>query len=213
MGMSKMLKALQKASEERSGVVSPVEESKKGLVNNMGREKMRKSWVTWSFFIAVVASVFFAFNYGGNNDVPLSSIFPDEQEFPVDVEYEFVEDENISGEAQEAVSEDAAALATTPASLENANPAVDNNTVLDKEFNYTVQIASFKDRKKAESALEKIQGKVASAYISSQDLGAKGVWYRVYAGQFELKSAAEVALIDIKKSYDSSFIISPKKSK
>jgi len=80
-------------------------------------------------------------------------------------------------------------------------------------FNFTVQIASFKDLKNAEEALTKIRIKTPSAYISSHDLGAKGVWHRVYVGQFELRSEAEVTLNDVKQSYDSSFIISPKKAK
>ena len=81
------------------------------------------------------------------------------------------------------------------------------------DFNYTVQIASFKDQKKASAALSKIRTKIPSAYLSSHDLGVKGTWHRIYAGQFQLRSEAEVTLNSIKRSYDSSFIISPKKSK
>ena len=73
--------------------------------------------------------------------------------------------------------------------------------------NYTVQIASFKEKKSAEKALTDIQIKVPSAYIASRNLGTKGTWYRIYAGQFELRNQAEVALSDIKQNFDSSFII------
>jgi cell division septation protein DedD len=91
--------------------------------------------------------------------------------------------------------------------------AVVDRSPMVKTAAYTIQIASFKDKKRAEEALVGIQAKVPSAYIASRDLGEKGVWYRIYAGQFERQNDAEVTLSDIKQNYDSSFIISPKRAR
>jgi len=179
---------------------------------------MRKTWFTWVIAITAVLSIFFAFNYhGGKDAVPLSEIFPDEEAFPVDVEYEFVEDETTGQVVVEKAKEIAAVAkkeeAATVAAVKKAAVEVPSIPAVRKDFNYTVQIASFKNQKKAEEALARIRKKVPSAFISSQDLGAKGVWYRIYAGQFNQRSEAEVTLNDIKRNFDSSFIISPKKAK
>jgi cell division septation protein DedD len=85
--------------------------------------------------------------------------------------------------------------------------------VQEADTKFTVQIASFKDRKKAEEALARILKNVPSAYLSEQNLGDKGTWYRVYAGRFNVRSDAEISLNDIKRNYTDSFIISPKKAK
>jgi len=213
--MSKITNALRRASEERINAISPSEESAQIFVDNTKGVRMRKTWFAWAIGTTVVVAVFFAFNYQGSRDaVPLSEIFPDEEAFPVDVEYEFVQDETV--QMQKKVEEKASITREkqiiAPKMLEVPAVAVNSNETVDS-FNYTVQIASFKDQKKAKEALAKIRSKVPSAYVSVHDLGVKGVWHRIYAGQFELRSEAEVTLNDIKQNYDSSFIISPRKPK
>jgi len=211
--VSKITRALKKASEQKANAISPSEESARVFVKNTKESKMHKTLFTWAIVTTAVVAVFFAFNYqGGRDAVPLSEIFPDEEVFPVDVEYEFVEDEADQKVVEETVS---------VLQKEQVSPSVKpkttvvnlSNSAIGDNFNYTVQIASFKDQKKADEALVKIRTKVPSAYVSSQDLGVKGVWYRIYAGQFKLRSDAEVTLNGIKQNYDSSFIISPKKAK
>ena len=211
--MSKITKALQKASEQRSNDIFSSEESARVFVQNTKESKMRKTWFTWAIVTTAVVTVFFAFNYhGGKDAVPLSEIFPDEGAFPADIEYEFVQDEAPEKAVEETVA-DVVEEQIVPAEVTKAPAVTLGNKEVVNNFNYTVQIASFKDQKKAEEALSKIRTKVPSAYISSKDLGVKGVWYRIYAGQFELRSEAEVTLNDIKQKYNSSFIISPKKAK
>jgi len=174
---------------------------------------MRKTWFTWAIVTTAVVTVFFAFNYhGGKDAVPLSEIFPDEGVFPAGVEYEFVQDEASEKVVEETMTVVVEEPAVTKAVSQAPVIKLGKGEVVDN-FNYTIQIASFKDQKKAEEALTKIRAKVPSAYISANDLGAKGVWHRIYAGQFEQRSEAEVTLNDIKQNYDSSFILSPRKAK
>ena len=211
--MSRITTALKKASEQRSNAVSPSEESARIFVKINKESKMHKTWFTWALVTTTVVAVFVAFNYhGGKDAVPLSEIFPDEETFFAGIEYEFVQDEVV----QKVNKEDVAAILEKPviASTGSKVPieAFDIKNTEDP-FNYTVQIASFKDLKMAEEALAKIRINTSSAFVSSHDLGAKGVWYRIYVGQFELRSEAEVTLNNVKQSYDSSFIISPRKIK
>jgi len=174
---------------------------------------MNRSWFTWVFIAAVVVTVLIAFNYqGGKDAVPLSEIFPDEEAMSVDVEYEYVQEDIIFSQEKEELPIANENQVAIPVELESLS-LMPNNITTEKDFNYTVQMASFKDKKKAEQALIQIRTKVPSAYISTQDLGNKGVWHRIYAGQFKLQSEAEVTLSDIKQNYDSSFIISPKRAK
>jgi len=220
--MSKITNALKRVDEERSNAVSPSEKSAQIFVKNTKGVRMRKTWFTWAIVTTAVVAVFFAFNYQGSRDaVPLSQIFPDEEVFPVDIEYEFVQDETVQTQENtvktQAKVEETASISQKEKIISlkvSEAPAVtlSNNESVDS-FNYTVQIASFKNQKRAKEALAKIRNKIPAAYISSHDLGVKGVWYRIYAGQFKLRSEAEVTLNDIKQNYDSSFIISPRKSK
>jgi len=215
--MSKITRALQKAKEERAGAITPAQERAKDFVKHTRGDKMRKTWFTWAICITVVGSVFFAFNYqGGRDAVPLSEIFPDDDA----IEYEFVEDERATSKVEEVavtvVVEEKEDLTRQVAVKAPPKQKVSIKTAIAtprNPGNYTVQIASFKNQERADEALVKIRTKVPSAYVSSQDLGAKGVWYRIYAGQYRLRSEAEVSLNDIQQNYDSSFIISSIKSK
>lgn len=181
---------------------------------------MRKSWFTWLFVVAAIIMALVWFNYqSGKDAVPLSEIFPDEEVAPVDVEYEFVQEEAAGEVKQETAA--APAAPKTPAVAEPekvvvapvAQVPVVGIASQGTDAKFTVQIASFKDRKKAEEALAHILKNVPSAYLSEQNLGDKGTWYRVYAGRFNLRSDAEISLNDIKRNYTDSFIISPKKAK
>lgn len=213
--MSKMLTVLKKASEKRSELISSRISENKSL-NTIKKERMmRKSWFTWLFIAAAVVMVFVTFNYqGGKDAVPLSEIFPDEETISADVEYEFVQEESEKIEKQQVRAESFVETERPVAVSEPAKEdAVKEIITADTHINFTVQIASFRDKKKAEEALTKIRKNVPSAYVRSRDLGEKGIWFRIYSGQYKLRSEAEVSLHNIKKNYNDSFIISPKKAK
>jgi len=56
---------------------------------------------------------------------------------------------------------------------------------------FVVQIASFKDAAAAEVMLKKLSGKGYVLFVEPVDLGAKGTWYRVYAGPYSGREAAD----------------------
>lgn len=198
--MSKIVDALNEAGEEKSNIVSPI------------RKRTRKSWFAWVLAFTVIAMFVMFSYYGSDGAVPLSEIFPDEEVFPIDVEYEFVRDEAVLSEAEEMVQvfPEIPAVAPVAEAIAKDFPPAEVKSI-DKENAYTIQIASFKDKKLAEKALVKIRAKVPSAHIVLRDLGQKGIWHRIYAGQFERRSEAEVTLSNIKRNYSDSFIISSKR--
>jgi len=213
--MNEIADALRNVSEDGGGSISPVREQKKFSMDRIMEGTMKKIWIiVGGVFIVVV--VFFTITQNAAKDaVPLSEIFPEEEVYPVEVEYEFVQE----GTAQqapmtEAVSVSQEAAATSVSAMAKINTKTAALSMVPQTLpSYTIQIASFKDQNKAEEALGAIRTKVSSAFIASRDLGEKGVWYRIYAGQFERRHEAEVALNDIKQAYNTSFIISPKKIK
>lgn len=176
---------------------------------------MKKSWVTWAFLTVVVVAVFIAFNYDrGQKAVPLAEIFPEEEAYPVDLEYEFVNDASTSvsedlGElaslqqptAQKVAETTEAAIAQKKEELKITTPA---NIAVGK---YTIQVASFNTKVSAELELEKLNKKGMTGKVAEKNLGEKGTWYRLYVGQFDTKESAENSLASIKKDYKNSFVI------
>jgi len=79
------------------------------------------------------------------------------------------------------------------------------------EIPFTIQTASYKERTMAEKAASKMKDKGYPAFVSSADLGDKGIWYRIYVGRFQTKTQAEEFLSKLKDDYQGSFIISPKR--
>jgi septal ring-binding cell division protein DamX len=212
--MSKIDENLKKLDQDRREAISPTRERFGFLRGQKIGGNMGKSWITLVLIIVAVTT-FVVFNYqAGKDAVPLSEIFPDDPGISTDIAYEFAEDETVPAPAKEAlpVVQEAAVVPVTPPA---PKPVIKTTTSVSKPAavstgNYTVQIASFKDKKRAEAALADIQIKVPSAYMAARDLGTKGTWYRIYAGQFAERNQAEVTLNDIKKNFNSSFIISSK---
>ncbi len=195
---------------------------------------MKNTWLIWIFIVGVVATVFFAFNQ--KSDVPFNDIFPEEESGPVDIEYEFIsKDHNKTGvdQANVVIQEKTSSAVESISSIKMENqkkaepaprvkevvsaPPVETTQkeepkriVAPKSFKYTVQIASFQKKERADNLVSELKGKNYEAFIMAKDLKDAGIWYRVYAGQFNDMKQAQVLLEKIKKEYKGSFIISPK---
>lgn len=219
--MSKMTNALKKAAEERLNRLEKytTEENPPFKHSQMHRRGfLQNSPLTWIFFGVVIVTVLFAFNYqGGKETIPLSEIFPDEETFPIDIEYEFVDAADPLIEK----SEPAKAIvsqAIVPAK-KNVSKKVKAFTKSDapvvvassklKSIPFAVQVASFKKKTWAEKEVESLGANGLKGYILSRNLGSKGIWYRVYVGKFNTKAEARQYLPKVKEHYSSSFIISP----
>ncbi len=73
---------------------------------------------------------------------------------------------------------------------------------------FTIQVASFKDKDRAEKALTQIRQKGhASAYIGSKPREGGGFWYRIYVGEFNARQEAAELLPKIQQDYKDSFIL------
>lgn len=201
---------------------------------------MKKSWVLWVVIVGIVVAVLIAFNYQGNKEaVSLSELFPEEKAQPVDMEYEFVTENNevkditmkpVGQAGQEAVKS-AASNSVNPSAEKAASnvqsgagavqPPKKNIAKADASktessssnlsgVKFTIQVASAQKRSGAEEVVNRLQKEGMSGFIVAKDLGVKGTWYRVYVGRFSTKEEANQTLEKVKGIYSGSFIISPK---
>lgn len=176
---------------------------------------MKNSWVMTVVGVGIILTVVIALNYSAKRKAtPLSEIFPEEEESaPVDVEYEFIDTKSDKASAvvdiqnsQTPKTSNLSASAPKVEKLDSAKP------MTAPTMPFTIQIASFKDKSKAEKALEDLKKKGYSAgFIVAKDLGEGNVRHRLYAGEFATKAQAEEFLTNVKKDYSDSFIIQLKK--
>lgn len=64
--------------------------------------------------------------------------------------------------------------------------------------NYLVQVAAVKDLPGAEGLRDRMKKQGYEAFVEKVDLGAKGIWYRVYAGPFGSRKDADLAVQSLK---------------
>jgi cell division septation protein DedD len=92
------------------------------------------------------------------------------------------------------------------------SPAIITNPSNGHEEDFSVQVYSFHDNSRAEKALAALkEAGYDKAFMEMSDLGEKGVWYRVRIGGLATEAQARTVLEDVRKNYNSGFIIKPKK--
>ena len=90
-------------------------------------------------------------------------------------------------------------------------PAIITSPEYGQEAGFAVQVYSFRDQARAKAALDNLKNAGYNAYIEISDLGERGTWYRVRIGGLENEAKAKVMLEAIRKSFNSGFIVKPKK--
>ncbi len=104
---------------------------------------------------------------------------------------------------QQHTLEDQAAVAAV-----KAKPAiVEAPKVITSRESYAIQVYSFKDKTRADAALDKLKSKGYKAYVMVSDLGARGIWYRVRVGSFSTETDARNVLDPIISEFKSGIIV------
>ncbi|MEW5894988.1 MAG: SPOR domain-containing protein, partial [Candidatus Omnitrophota bacterium] len=152
---------------------------------------MKNQWPFWLFIIAILVVVVISLNYQGKDEVAsLGEIFPDEQQA---YDYEF---QDQARQVSQTVMNQTVAPVKAPEVT-----AVPKETVVDKfeaakpvsvsagSKSFTVQILSSKDLKATEAALAKVKAAgFSDAFIKTADLNEKGIWHRIYVGNYQNKA-------------------------
>lgn len=71
---------------------------------------------------------------------------------------------------------------------------------------YTIQVAAFKERSRADKAVAQAQQKGYSAYVDEKSRSDGSIWYQICVGKFDTQSPAKELLIKIKQDYTDGFI-------
>ncbi len=79
-----------------------------------------------------------------------------------------------------------------------------------KAIKFTIQIASFKEKSKADKIFADLRSKKYDAFVINSSMKDSGMRYRVYVGKFVQKSQAEELLAQIKPQFKDSFVIALK---
>jgi DedD protein len=69
---------------------------------------------------------------------------------------------------------------------------------------YVIQVASSKDKQRAEALRDRLAAKGYAAFVEQADLGEKGIWHRVFAGPYSTKDDAEKIITALKSDKFSS---------
>lgn len=97
-------------------------------------------------------------------------------------------------------------LTMTEEKLKTEEKAATAQAILTAGVGFTIQVASFQDKARAELVSEEFKKKGYIPVISAKDLGDKGTWYRVWVGDFESEEKARELLKTLKEDYKDSFI-------
>jgi len=97
-------------------------------------------------------------------------------------------------------------LTMTEEKLKAEEKATTAQAILTTGVGFTIQVASFQDKARAELVSEELKKKGYIPVISAKDLGDKGIWYRVSVGDFESEEKARELLKTLKEDYKDSFI-------
>ena len=91
------------------------------------------------------------------------------------------------------------------------SPAIITSPENGHETGFLVQVYSFHDNSRADKALAVLKAAGYKAFMEVSDLGEKGIWYRVRIGGLETEAQAKAVLEEVRKNYNSGFIVKPKK--
>lgn len=179
---------------------------------------MRTSWIVGSIIVVSLIVIVVIFNHqAGRQTLSLNEIFPEE------IIEEGIED-NGTGEREAATLIFNPPIASVGLKEENATAAKENvvassgdNTHSEvtisnlENIAFTIQISSFKDKAKADKVFADLKNKGFAPFVITKDLADRGVWYRVYVGEFNTKEEAQALLDKIRVDYPQGFIIAPGK--
>lgn len=188
---------------------------------------MKNTWLIWVFVVGIIVTTLVALNYeGGKQTVPLSEIFPEEGKQAVD--YEFVEAENQLSSLTDSVAKKGeegrkeagvqvasekplapTSAASAPASAKTPTPpsGVSSGMATSaQKGRFTVQVAAFKEKSRAEKAVSQAKAKGYPAFMDQRTRQDGGLLYQIYVGRFDAKQEASAILMKLRQDYKDCFI-------
>ena len=168
--------------------------------------------------VAVLAALYYK---ESNKDLPLSEIFPEEHPYQADIEYVNETTEQPTQPVQNKIPEVKTRTIAKPIPMpkpvkESIQTAATSNSINQKavlatpqygQKFYTVQVASLKDKSKAEALIQNLKKKSFDSFLKAAEVKDKGIVYRIYAGNFVTKAKAEDFLQSNQKDLNGGFVV------
>lgn len=170
--------------------------------------------------VAVLAALYYK---ESNKDLPLSEIFPEEHPYQADIEYVNETTEQQIQPVQNKIKEVKTQTIAKPIPVArplkaSIQPAVATSNSIDQKISpatpsikaqkfYTIQVASLKDKNKAEGLIQDLKKKSFESFLKSAEVKDKGTVYRIYAGNFATKKEAEDFLQTNQKDFNGGFVV------
>lgn len=190
---------------------------------------MKRTWLVWALVGGIVLTVLIAFNYERNKETaPLSEIFPEKDNLTGEVEYEFVDTEEKSPAPTSLAKTTVAGPVAPVTSPKSPSAAPGSGTMVGKAAGsssiisssagiassgstgggktYTIQVAAFKEKSRADKAVEQAQQKGYSAYLDTRTHNDGTTWYQMCIGRFDVQESAKELLLKVKQDYQEGFI-------
>jgi cell division septation protein DedD len=104
---------------------------------------------------------------------------------------EKIEEREAAEEGETAKESEAEKAIESPKAEDPAKAVKTMDPVQTTSYPYSIYLGSFRKEDVLQKALENYKDKGLSPYPGRVDLGAKGVWFRVFAGHFETRGKAE----------------------
>lgn len=169
--------------------------------------------------VAVLAALYYK---ESNKDLPLSEIFPEEHPYQADIEYVNETTEQPIQPVQNKIPEVKTrtiakpipvakplkeSVQTTAATSHSIDQKAIPATPVNVQKFYTIQVASLKDKSKAEGMIQDLKKKSFDSFLKAAEVKDKGAVYRIYAGNFATKAKAEDFLQSNQKDLNGGFVV------
>jgi cell division septation protein DedD len=170
----------------------------------MASGNSKGSWFIWVLFIVAAVFAFFAFNKLKPVAQPMSADQPVVAvQAPATQTAQAVQAPVAVGIKPDHSAKDMKAIAAQ----KPVSAVVTPPHAIAPVPSFAVQVYSFKEKTRAETALKALKDKNYKAYIMVSDLGPRGIWYRVRVGSFPTEDEAHRVLESITKDFKSGIIV------
>lgn len=171
----------------------------------MALGKMKDTWFIWALVIVAGVFAYMAFNGTKPKEqmVPVKAALVEKAPAAVPAPAENPAPPPVAGIKPDHTATDMQEIA--------ANKPAESVVVAPQPVSptrkFAVQVYSFKEKARAEAALQALKDNNYKAYIMVSDLGSRGTWYRVRVGSFANEAEAQKSLESITKEFKSGIIV------
>ena len=184
------------------------------MAESKNQNWMQENWPIWLLVVVALLVIAALINRNAANQQEETATVNEEEESNQSVETPAQETAQNPEPSPSAIAESQTAgtgsnvspVTPVPSSITPSAGKLSSTAQQKKMF--AIQIQSFQDQTKAHKSLMELTKAGYTPYIVRRDLKEKGIWYRVFIGDFQSKQEANTKLAELKQKYKDSFVVS-----